>query len=95
MFKFPYDSQTCYLEFGNLAEPDIIVNITAHPELGFYMGFFSNSSEFHVISTRVTRNTWTVNWFVSLDGHIKYHITSEVDFTVGYLKPFIRILETF
>ena len=60
MFKFPYDSQECFLEFGNLAEPDTKMNITLDEEVGFHMDFYSNSSEFHVKSAEVSRNTWTV-----------------------------------
>ena len=61
MFKFPYDSQKCYLDFGNTAELDSMVNITVEKRLGFSLEFYSESNEFHLKSTEVSSSMWTVS----------------------------------
>ena len=80
MFEVPYDSQECFLEFGNLVEPDTMMNITLEKEVGFNLDFYSNSNEFHIKSTDVSRNTWTVSlieesisdWFILFLGIIHF-----------------------
>ena len=48
MFKFPYDTQFCSLNFGNVLEPDELVNVTTGdlPEVNFDL--FKPSNEFDV-----------------------------------------------
>ena len=45
MFKFPFDSQKCYLDFGNTVELDSMVNITTELNLAPYSGFNSEFNE--------------------------------------------------
>ena len=59
MFKFPYDTQYCSLNFGNIIEPAELINITWDiPEVGLNM--FSSSNEFDVKSQRAERVTHEV-----------------------------------
>ena len=59
MFKFPYDAQTCYLEFGNVIETEKIVNVTTY-DAGFSLELYSESQEFLLKSAPPQRTTWSV-----------------------------------
>ena len=60
MFSFPYDTQDCSLDFGNVLEPAEIVNIsTASTQVDLQS--FYESSEFEVDSPRVTRLSFNVS----------------------------------
>ena len=54
MFKFPYDTQFCFLNFGNVLEADALVSVTwVLPEVG--LGFFNPLNEFDVESHLVNK----------------------------------------
>ena len=60
MFSFPYDTQDCSLDFGNVLEPAEIVNIsTALTEVDLQS--FYESSEFEVDSPQVDRLSFNVS----------------------------------
>ena len=66
MFKFPYDTQICHLEFGNVVESDMTVNISVASDIGFFMDLYSPSNEFILTSTHARRTTWQVGSAVHL-----------------------------
>ena len=55
MFKFPFDTQICRLEFGNVIEPDVTVNVTIATDWGFALTFYSESNEYTLKSTDAHR----------------------------------------
>ena len=59
MFNFPYDTQTCSLDFGNVVEPAKVVNITTDMN-AVDMQSFSPSGEFHVSSSKLERISYEV-----------------------------------
>ena len=61
MFKFPYDTQICHLEFGNVMEADVAVNVSILQEYGFLLDFYSLSNEFTLKSTQAYRKSWQVS----------------------------------
>ena len=66
MFKFPYDTQLCSLNFGNVLEPAELVNITwTYPEVN--LDLFNPSNEFDVaphVVNRVSHNVCiTIIWW--------------------------------
>ena len=61
MFKFPFDTQTCHLQFGNLVHIEQNVNVSINPQLGFVVDFYSESNEFILKSTQTKRISWKVS----------------------------------
>ena len=59
MYYFPYDSQDCALDFGNILEPAEIVNITTAISAVDLHSFYQ-SNEFIVNSGQVTRLAYEV-----------------------------------
>ena len=60
MLEFPYDTQICNLEFVSVTEPDVLVNISTRPEIGFGLQFYTPSNEFILKSTQAYRKSWQV-----------------------------------
>ena len=60
MFSFPYDTQDCALDIGNVLEPAEIVNITNSTSQVDMQSFYS-SSEFEVDALEITRLTFEVS----------------------------------
>ena len=60
MFMFPYDTQICSLEFGNVIETDLFVNVTRYPDNGSSLIFYSESNEFVLKSMEARRRNWQV-----------------------------------
>ena len=59
MLKFPFDTQKCSLDFGNVLEPAEVVNITTDMK-AVDLQFFYPSNEFEVSSDEVGRVVYTV-----------------------------------
>ena len=60
MFLFPYDTQICHLDFGNVMEIDKFVNVSSTPNSAFKYDLYSPSNEFQLRSTEANRITWQV-----------------------------------
>ena len=61
MFRFPYDTQICHVEFGTVMETEITVNVSLNQEYGFLLGFYSPSNEFTLKSAQTYRKSWKVS----------------------------------
>ena len=58
MFRFPYDTQICHLDFGNVIETDVFVNISLYIEFAdLILEFFSPSNEFILENAHANRKT--------------------------------------
>ena len=60
MQAFPYDEQNCSLRFGNIIEPEVMVNITTS-QTEADMKYFTPSSEFHVKRAGIGRKSTEVS----------------------------------
>ena len=59
MFNFPFDTQDCSLDFGNVLEPAEVVNITTFMKKVDLHSFYP-SNEFDVSSERIDRYYYQV-----------------------------------
>ena len=60
MFMFPYDTQICDLDFGNVMEIDTVENVSAGLHDVLRLEFYSPSNEFDLQSTHVKTIAWQV-----------------------------------
>ncbi len=57
MSDFPFDSQTCHLDFGNLVHDETKVNVTS-PEIDIGLHFYITNKEFDLTETSASRVTF-------------------------------------
>ena len=87
MFRFPYDTQICYLEFGNVIESDLTVNVSVYPDTAdFISEFYSPSNEFNLNKVQANRTAVQVCQMES-----KHTTTKGVDGTVIAWIPVISV----
>ena len=75
MFRFPYDKQTCHLEFGSVVEPETVVNVST--DVGVWLYFYTPSNEFHLESSQAYRTTWEVG-YVHSKRHLDTHFVGQI-----------------
>ena len=61
MFMFPYDTQLCHLDFGNVMEIDTVENISMGLGEAFQLDLYSPSNEFDLKSTQAKTIAWQVS----------------------------------
>ena len=62
MYTFPYDTQTCHLDFGNVMEPTEMVNVTSNMNYVDLQSFYL-SSEFEVSTLPIERFLYGVSFY--------------------------------
>ena len=84
MFKFPYDTEYCSLNFGNIIEPAELVDLTWDtPEVDL---IFNPSNEFDVKSQAADRVMYTVGisaFFAKIVSVLLTHFGDKIENMIG------------